>query len=157
MKARGRIRAVGTTHPCSRWLWYNFLLLRCSRMFLSVGPDYLIKQRKTPRQEEAEGKRKRVWGYQRRLSLGSRRRVTGEKTRNDKGPRKTEAASEGLKFGICLRQGDTAADETASLLFQPWNIRFFPCRSLPGDDGKAHTLEIISGKKVTAWELVIPE
>lgn len=45
MKARRRIKAVGTTHPCSRWLWYNFLLLRCSRMFLSVGPDLLIKQR----------------------------------------------------------------------------------------------------------------
>lgn len=77
-------------------------------------------------------------------------------TRNDKGPRKTETAWESLKFGICLRQGDNAADETASLLFRLEISDSSPAALCLGMMAKL-TLEIVSGKKMTAWELVIPE
>ena len=53
---------------------------------------------------------------QRCLSVDSPRWATGGRTRNRKGPRKMEVATERLKFSICLSQGDTAADETAHLL-----------------------------------------
>ena len=92
---------------------------------------------------------------QRCLSVDSPRWVIGGRTRDRKGPRKMEVATESLKFRICLSRGDTAADETACLLEISGSSSAALCLTMMV---KLTLLRLSLGRRLPiGWELVIPE